>query len=136
MGAIINLHHLKASVVILSSFHDALDELAFRNDTDAQVYGSVSPTTHWYLRQMFAQLSLDIALYVLSILPLQDVVKLYVISRDTRQFLVDHEGAIFHQLAVLHRYVKTGTLLEDVVLSEKHRGNWLGEARTWKDLCT
>ena len=84
---------------------------------------------------MFLTLTPDIVLYTLSYLTLPDVLKLYTLSHDTHDFLVDHESAVFHQLAVLHRFVTPGTTLEDAVADEHTVGGLLDGVTTWKELC-
>lgn len=79
--------------------------------------------------------SADLSLYVLSLLPFKDVVTLYRLSRDIRQFLIEHEASIFHQLAILHRFVTAGVTLEDATRAEDGRGAWLQGVQSWKELC-
>lgn len=80
--------------------------------------------------------SSDLSLYVLSLLEFKDICTLYLLSRNIRQFLINHESAIFHQLAILHRFVSVGIALEDAARAEEHRGGWLDGVQTWKELCT
>ena len=84
---------------------------------------------------MFSSLSTDIVLYTLSFLPLPDVVKLYVLSRDVTRFLTENETAIYHQLAIIHRFVAPGIALQDAVESERAVGGLLDGVTTWKELC-
>ena len=84
---------------------------------------------------MFLSLSPDIALYTLSFLPLPDVVKFYVLSRSLFRFLSENEATIYHQLAIIHRFVAPGIALEDAVESERALGGLLDGVTTWKELC-
>ncbi|KIP03648.1 hypothetical protein PHLGIDRAFT_121393 [Phlebiopsis gigantea 11061_1 CR5-6] len=84
---------------------------------------------------MFSFLSPDIALYTLSFLPLPDVVKLYALSRNVFRFLTENEATIYHQLAIIHRFVTPGIALEDAVESERAVGGLLDGVTTWKELC-
>ncbi|KAJ3525472.1 hypothetical protein NM688_g8397 [Phlebia brevispora] len=77
----------------------------------------------------------DLSLYVLSLLEFKDVFTLYLLSRATNRFLVEHEGGIFHQLALLHRFIPIGVTLEDIANAEVDRGGWLNGVQTWKELC-
>lgn len=85
---------------------------------------------------MFATLSPDVVLYTLSYLTLPDVLKLYTLSRSVHSFLLDHEPSIFHRLAILHRFVSSGTTLDDAVVEEHSLGGLLDGVSTWKELCT
>ena len=85
---------------------------------------------------MFSSLSPDLSLYVLSYLGYQDALQLYSVSRATYQFCTDHEDALYHQLAVAHRFVKSGMTLEDGVALEISTGGYhVQGAQTWKDFC-
>ena len=84
---------------------------------------------------MFSLLSPDIVLYILSFLSLPDVVQLYRVSRGVHRFLVDNESAIYHQLAVLHRFVTPGSSLEHLIKQDKTQGGYLNGTTSWKDLC-
>lgn len=78
----------------------------------------------------------DLSLYILSFLEFKDVFALYLLSRDIHHFLAEHETAIFHQLAILHRFVLIGVSLENATRAEEHRGGWLHGVQSWKELCT
>ncbi|CAL1710654.1 unnamed protein product [Somion occarium] len=82
---------------------------------------------------MLASLPSDLSLYILSFLSLHDISQLYVLSRKTRHFLLNHESEIYHQLAVSHRFVASGNSLQDAVLSEAP-SKWLDGVKTWKDI--
>lgn len=79
--------------------------------------------------------SSDLFLHVLSLLDFRDVLTLYILSRDIHQYLADHEAAIFHQLAILHRFVSAGVSLQEAVRAEEHHGDWLKGVQSWKELC-
>ena len=79
--------------------------------------------------------SSDILLHVLSFLEFKEVLALYLLSRDIHQYLADHEVAIFHQLAILHRFVSIGTALDDAIRIEEPYGDWLKGVHSWKELC-
>ncbi|KAI0338343.1 hypothetical protein BDW22DRAFT_706508 [Trametopsis cervina] len=85
---------------------------------------------------MFFTLSPDLTLYTLSFLPLRDICRLYLVSRSIRNFLLHHEDALYHQLAILHRFAVSGVSLEDTKAAEISRGgHHLKGVKSWKDLC-
>ena len=85
---------------------------------------------------MFWLFGSDLALYILSFLELKDVVTLYLLSRDVHRFLTEHEATIFHQLAILHRFVSAGTSLDDAVHAQDNKDEWLQGVQSWKQFCT
>lgn len=85
---------------------------------------------------MFFTLSPDLSLYILSFVPVQDVVKLYTLSHSVARFLRSHEDALFHQLAVLHGYAKSGVSLDEAVAVELRKGGYhVKGVKTWMELC-
>ncbi|KAI0338346.1 hypothetical protein BDW22DRAFT_706892 [Trametopsis cervina] len=85
---------------------------------------------------MFFTLPSDLTLYTLSFLPLRDISTLYSLSRSIRNFLLQHEDALYHQLAILHRFAVSGVSLEDTKAAEISRGgHHLKGVKSWKDFC-
>ena len=90
---------------------------------------------------MLTSLPSDVFLYIISFLSFQDLHNLYLLSRTCSDFITSHEDAIFHQLAVAHRFVSPGTSLGDVpypgLVSRTHGGD-ASQLRvgSWKELCT
>jgi hypothetical protein len=85
---------------------------------------------------MLFTLPADITLYILSFLPFQDIGALYTLSRSCGKFLEDNENALYHQLAVSHRFAALGVSLAYAVEKQLEKGGYHAKGtKTWKDLC-
>ncbi|KAI0084953.1 hypothetical protein BDY19DRAFT_909395 [Irpex rosettiformis] len=76
----------------------------------------------------------DLTIYILSFLSFADIVTLSVLARSYHHFIQNHEDALYHQLAVSHRYAKKGKSLEGLK-GEKGVVRVDGAVQTWKEFC-
>ncbi|KAK7689563.1 hypothetical protein QCA50_007355 [Cerrena zonata] len=84
---------------------------------------------------MFMVLPSDVLLHILLFLGSGDIARIYILSRGSHKFLVDHESEVYHQLAISCRFALSGCSLKDTILPETHRdSSWLRGADTWKEL--
>ena len=84
------------------------------------------------------KLPADLTLYVLSFLSFSDIATLHICSRAIHQFIDDHEEALYHQLAVSHRYAEKGRSLKEVRGKDTGMGTGMGtvkEVHGWKEFC-
>ncbi|KAI0924085.1 hypothetical protein AcW1_006847 [Taiwanofungus camphoratus] len=77
----------------------------------------------------------DITLCILSFLPLHDLSSLHLLSSQVHHLINDNEATVYHQAAVFHKFVSPRLSLKAAKLSESHRGGWLDDIWTWKELC-
>ncbi|KAH8079071.1 hypothetical protein BXZ70DRAFT_1012658 [Cristinia sonorae] len=82
---------------------------------------------------MSLKLPADISLYILLFLPIRDICTVHLLSRRHRKLLKSIEEAIFHQLAVSHRFVPSGTSLDDA-FAQNSLGDGDGWPKTWRNL--
>ena len=86
---------------------------------------------------MLSDLPADLTLYILSFLSFKHINALYPVSRSLFKFLHDHQDALYHRLAIAHRYALPGVSLADTVAAqlEKKGGGHLRDIDTWRDFC-
>jgi hypothetical protein len=86
---------------------------------------------------MLSTLPADVTLHILSSLSFGDVNALYTVSKSFHKFLHNHQDALYHQLAIAHRYAVPGMSLADAVAAqiEEKGGGHLRSVNTWQSFC-
>ncbi|KAH9918089.1 uncharacterized protein B0H18DRAFT_1032556 [Fomitopsis serialis] len=84
---------------------------------------------------MLLQFPVDVFLYILSFVPVNDLYSLQLVSRQVNHLIGDNEESVYHQAAVLHRFAPPEVPLEKVKRFEARNSAWLDDARSWKELC-
>lgn len=85
---------------------------------------------------MLSHFPYDVSILLVSYLRLQDVCKLRLLNRETRDFIQTHSSDIYHQLSISYRFVLRGRSVDDTVTFHSTRigQEWIGGAHSWEEL--
>jgi len=84
---------------------------------------------------MFLSFPPDVSLYILSFVSLHDIHSLSLVAREARALIINNEPTVYHQAAIVHRFVPAGISLEKAKRAESQKGGWLDDVQSWKELC-
>lgn len=74
----------------------------------------------------------EIILAILSFLPLRQLQRFLLVSKNWNDFVHSNESSIYHAAAILHDFIPANLYLPDAKVSDVP---WITNINTWKDLC-
>jgi hypothetical protein len=78
----------------------------------------------------------EVALQILSYLPVSSLANLHSVSRAWNNFFLYHETAVYRQAAYLHGIIQDDAAsLDSPLLMQKYSQRVLRNVDSWKDLC-
>jgi hypothetical protein len=82
---------------------------------------------------LYNDLPVDILLYIISFLSIEEIQPLALLSRKWSNFISTHESVIYHNVAIYHGMVASGHDLKTSIKNDEWETNWLDDCNSWRD---